>query len=86
MIETPLNRVEYGDRLFIRIESAIRLVGVVIWREEHLAGIRFDNYLHEAVVRHLGYAPVQAMPTLPLDRFGRPLPRLPRSKPAWARA
>ncbi|WP_082922584.1 PilZ domain-containing protein [Croceicoccus mobilis] len=85
MIETPLNRVSYGDRLFMKIEGSIRLAGLAIWREGHLAGIRFDELLHDAVVRYLGYNPVQAIPNLALDRFGRSLPRLPRCTPAWAR-
>jgi hypothetical protein len=86
MVETPLNRVCYRDRLFAKVEGSIHFSGMVVWIEENLAGMRFDEQIHEAVVRFLGYEPVEAIPSIPLDRLGRSLPRLPRTKPVWARA
>ncbi|GGD40644.1 PilZ domain-containing protein [Croceicoccus pelagius] len=86
MIEMPYNRVSEGDRLFIKAEGNIRLAGRVVWQDERNAGIKFDQPLHEAVVRFLGYDPVKGAMMMPTDRFGRPLPKLPRAAPALARA
>lgn len=74
MIEIPMNRVSPGDRVYIKAEGNIRMAGLVIWQDERNAGVRFDQPLHEAVVRFLGYDPAKGEPALPTDRFGRPLP------------
>jgi len=84
MIEMPFNQVREGDRAYIKAEGGIRMAGLIIWQDEHNAGLRFDEPLHEAVVRFLGYDPVQAAMTMPTDRFGRILPKLPRHD--WAKA
>ncbi|WP_230293685.1 PilZ domain-containing protein [Croceicoccus sp. Ery5] len=78
MIEVPLNRVIDGDRVHLK-DGNIRMSGVVVWHDERNAGLRFDQPLHEAVVRFLGYDPAKGEPLMPTDRFGRALPRLPRS-------
>ncbi|GGD74457.1 PilZ domain-containing protein [Croceicoccus mobilis] len=78
MIEIPLNRVSQGDRLFLKTDGQIRMAGMVVWQEERNAGVRFDQPLHEAVVRFLGYDPAKSTSLMPTDRFGRPLPRLTR--------
>lgn len=77
-IEIPLNRLMHGDRVHLK-DGDIRMSGMVVWHGERNAGIRFDQALHEAVVRFLGYDPARADPILPTDRFGRVLPRLPRT-------
>ncbi|RVQ69619.1 PilZ domain-containing protein [Croceicoccus ponticola] len=83
MIEMEFNQVGEGDRLFLKAEGNIRLSGLVVWQNERNAGVRFDDPLHEAVVRFLGYDPVRSALEPPTDRFGRLLPKLPRSDPAY---
>ncbi len=78
LLEIPLNRLVEGDRVHIK-DGNIRMSGIVVWQDERNAGLRFDQPLHEAVVRFLGYDPAKGDPVLPTDRFGRVLPRLPRS-------
>lgn len=79
MIEMPLNRLSEGDWVHIKADGNIRMSGTVMWHDERNAGIRFEKPLHEAVVRFLGYDPAKGEPVLPTDRFGRALPRLPRT-------
>lgn len=76
MIEMPMNRIMQGERVHLTTDGRIRMSAVVMWQESCNAGLRFDQPLHEAVVRFLGYDPASATPTLPTDRFGRPLPKL----------
>lgn len=78
MIEMPLNRILEGDRVHLK-DGNIRMSGLVVWQDERNAGLRFDQPLHEAVVRFLGYDPAKGDPIVPTDRFGRALPRLPRN-------
>ena len=78
LLEIPLNRLVEGDRVHIK-DGNIRMSGVVVWQSERNAGLRFDQPLHEAVVRFMGYDPAKGDPILPTDRFGRVLPRLPRT-------
>ncbi|AKM10683.1 PilZ domain-containing protein [Croceicoccus naphthovorans] len=85
MIEMPLNRVSMDDRVHMKAEGNIRISGIVIWQNERNAGVRFDQPLHEAVVRFLGYDPVQNAGLFPTDRFGRPLPKLRKSERPFAR-
>jgi len=78
MIEMDYNHVGQGDRLYLRADGNIRMGGLVVWQNGKNAGVRFDDPLHEAVVRFLGYDPVKGAMMLPTDRFGRPLPKLPK--------
>ena len=78
LIEMPLNRIIKGDRVHLK-DGSIRMSGLVVWHDERNAGLRFDQPLHEAVVRFLGYDPAKGEPIVPTDRFGRALPRLPRN-------
>ncbi len=78
LLEIPLNWLVEGDRVHIK-DGNIRMSGLVVWQSERNAGLRFDQPLHEAVVRFLGYDPAKGEPILPTDRFGRVLPRLPRT-------
>lgn len=84
MIEMPMNRVREGDRVHIKADGNIRMSGMVVWQDERNAGLRFDQPLHEAVVRFLGYDPARGDAVLPSDRFGRPLPKLPRAGKSFA--
>jgi len=78
MIEMAYCQVNEGDRLYLKADGNIRLGGVVTWQDGKNAGVRFDAPLHEAVVRYLGYDPVKAVHMIPVDRFGRLLPKLSR--------
>ncbi len=78
MIEMSFCQVAEGDRLFIKADGNIRMGGMIVWLDGKNAGIRFDEKLHEAVVRFLGYDPASNVLMLPTDRFGRPLPKLPK--------
>jgi hypothetical protein len=54
--------------------------GKVKWVIDVKAGIEFDRPLHQAIVDHLLMSPTQGVNEKPLvDRFGRPVPELPRS-------
>jgi hypothetical protein len=77
LLEIPPNRLAEDDRVHLK-DGNIRMSGIVVWRDERHAGLRFDQPLHEAVVRFMGYDPTIGDPVLPTDRFGRVLPRLPR--------
>ncbi|WP_156500567.1 PilZ domain-containing protein [Croceicoccus bisphenolivorans] len=76
MLEIPMNRISQGERVHLKTDGDIRISGMVIWQNECNAGVRFDQPLHEAVVRFLGYDPGKNTMLLPTDRFGRPLPKL----------
>lgn len=76
MVEMPYRQVSEGDHLCLKTDGNIRMGGVVTWQDEKNAGIRFDVPLHEAVVRFLGYDPAKAVHLIPVDRFGRLLPKL----------
>lgn len=85
MIEMPMNRIAQGERVHLTTEGRIRMSAVVVWQEGCNAGLRFDQPLHEAVVRFLGYDPTSATPALPTDRFGRPLPKLRENERSFSR-
>lgn len=78
MIEMSFCQVSESDRIYLKVEGNIRVGGVIVWLDGKNAGIRFDEPLHEAVVRFLGYDPASRILMLPTDRFGRPLPKLPK--------
>lgn len=52
--------------------------GEIVWQSGRCAGVRFDEPIHEAVVRHVGFNPPAAPfeEQAPRDRFGRVLPPL----------
>ena len=78
MIEMPSQMVSMMDHVCLKVDNSIRMSGIVMWNDGKYAGIRLDDCLHEAVVNFLGYSTKNLLPGRlgPLDRFGRPLPRL----------
>jgi hypothetical protein len=78
MIEMSSHRLSMTDRVCLKVDNGIRMSGMVVWHDGRYAGVRFDDFLHEAVVNFLGYSTKDLSPSRigPLDRFGRPLPRL----------
>jgi hypothetical protein len=50
--------------------------GEIVWQSGRCAGVRFDEPIHDAVVRHVGFNPPAAPfeQQAPRDRFGRVLP------------
>jgi hypothetical protein len=64
----------------IRPEGMEGIAGKVKWVIDVKAGVEFDRPLHQAVVDHLLSSPGKRASERPLvDRFGRPMPELPRS-------
>jgi hypothetical protein len=64
----------------IRPEGMEGIAGKVKWVVDVKAGIEFDRPLHQAIVDHLLLSPARtAAENALVDRFGRPVPELPRS-------
>lgn len=69
-----------GQRVVIKPKDIEGLPGVVKWISDIDAGIEFDQPLHQAIVDHLLAEPQQSGADKAIvDRFGRPMPELPRS-------
>lgn len=69
-----------GQRVVIKPKDIEGLAGVVKWVADINAGIEFDQPLHQAIVDHLLAGPPQTGADKAIvDRFGRPMPDLPRS-------
>ena len=78
MIETAIGSVNKGDHVQLVLDNLDDVRGQVVWQYGGCAGIRFEQHLHDAVVKFLGFTPtVLTFEELtPRDRFGRQLPAL----------
>lgn len=76
LIETTTVAIAADEVIRLRFMDDISVDGYLVWQKGRLAGVRFSNELHQAVVEHLGFrVPAADKDLLVLkDRFGRPLP------------
>lgn len=74
MIEAPESGVKGGDAVHLKLYDFIEISGRVVWEKGGNAGVRFDQPLHDAAVKFLGFTPstVTFEQMEPRDRFGRP--------------
>lgn len=78
MIEARDAPLEGGATIHLKLNDFIEASGQVAWQAKGNAGVRFDQLLHEAAVKYLGFSskhlPFDDMK--PRDRFGQLLPPL----------
>lgn len=80
MIEAPKSGIKGGTSIHLKLNDFIEAYGRVVWEKDGCAGVSFGHALHEAAVKLLGFSPTATAfeQMEPRDRFGRPLPALPR--------
>ena len=72
--------VDAGDHGLLQAGSSIQIQfphvgivsGVIVWVRSGYCGIQFEEPLHEAIVRQLGFRPLPAKAEFFRDQFGRP--------------
>ena len=75
MIECRNASLREGVQIEVNLRDMVTAQGVVVWRIEKHAGIKFETPVHQKIVAMLGYAAVAESfdEEDPRDRFGLPL-------------
>lgn len=74
MVQLDDVETRQGDPLTVTLETGLHCAGVVAWRIDNNAGVKFDHPLHAAVVQKFGFDQEQVFDRDdPRDRFGIPL-------------
>jgi len=68
------------QRVVIKPKDMEGIPGRVVWVVDVKAGVEFEKPLHAAIVDHLLNPPLRPDDAPLVDRFGRPVPELPRSR------
>jgi len=62
-----------GSPIEIQLPHIGSVSGVIVWTRSGYCGIQFDERLHQAVVRQIGFKALQDNPEPFRDQFGRPV-------------
>ena len=64
-----------GDEIVISLIDGVQVCGRLVWKVQGLAGVAFEERIHQVLIDHLKVKPLRAQVDhwIPRDRFGRTL-------------